>query len=325
MSRPLRTGDVVLVRSAEEILATLDENARLDGLPFMPEMLPFCGKRVVVYRRADKVCDSIHGGGMRRMYGTVHLTDARCDGSAHGGCEASCLMHWKEDWLEPIRPEGRRSPTTRRPRRAGGSATPDLARLSAVTCTVGADGSPVYSCQATAMTAASERMSDFNLRQYVRDVRSGNATARHVVSTVTREAFNHYQRWSRRHLPPWLLLRGGVALDDLPGTLTQTPQGDLHLHAGDRVRVKSRDEIAATLDADQKTRGLRFFGQMLEDCGDEARVQARVSRLIDERTGRMLELRNDCIILEGKVCHYRLCPRAAYKLWREAWLTRIDE
>ena len=32
-------GEVVEVRSPEEILATLDENGELDGLPFMPEML----------------------------------------------------------------------------------------------------------------------------------------------------------------------------------------------------------------------------------------------------------------------------------------------
>ncbi len=38
----------------------------------------------------------------------------------------------------------------------------------------------------------------------------------------------------------------------------------------------------------------------------------------------MLELTNDCVTLEGKVCHYRLCPRASYKLWREVWLTRTD-
>ena len=35
----LRKGDLVEVRSEEEILRTLDADGKLDGLPFMPEML----------------------------------------------------------------------------------------------------------------------------------------------------------------------------------------------------------------------------------------------------------------------------------------------
>ena len=35
----LRAGEWVEVRSREEIVATLDEDARLEDLPFMPEML----------------------------------------------------------------------------------------------------------------------------------------------------------------------------------------------------------------------------------------------------------------------------------------------
>ena len=37
----LRTGDLVEVRSLDEVLATLDDRARLEALPFMPEMLKF--------------------------------------------------------------------------------------------------------------------------------------------------------------------------------------------------------------------------------------------------------------------------------------------
>ena len=31
----------------------------------------------------------------------VHL-ETRCDGSAHGGCQASCLLFWKDAWLKPV-------------------------------------------------------------------------------------------------------------------------------------------------------------------------------------------------------------------------------
>ena len=39
-----KAGDLIEVRSAAEILATLDERGELENLPFMPEMLKFCGR-----------------------------------------------------------------------------------------------------------------------------------------------------------------------------------------------------------------------------------------------------------------------------------------
>ena len=62
----LKVGDLVEVRSAEEIRATLDENGELDELPFMPEMLAFCGRRLTVHKVAHKSCDNISQTGMRR-------------------------------------------------------------------------------------------------------------------------------------------------------------------------------------------------------------------------------------------------------------------
>src|SRR3954449_2660500 len=108
----LRVGELVRVRSAEEILATLDERGALDSLPFMPEMLPFCGKEFRVDRRATKACDTIDWSALRRMENAVHLEQLRCDGSAHGGCQAGCLLYWKEAWL-------RRAPAGDRPRGGG--------------------------------------------------------------------------------------------------------------------------------------------------------------------------------------------------------------
>ena len=70
----------------------------LDGLPFMPEMLKYCGRTLPVAQRADTTCAG--AGVVRRMHDTVHLQRVRCDGSAHDGCQAACLMFWKEAWLE---------------------------------------------------------------------------------------------------------------------------------------------------------------------------------------------------------------------------------
>jgi hypothetical protein len=63
----LRVGDWVEVRSQAEILATLDERGCLDGLPFMPQMVDFCGRRFQVVKRSHKLCDTVWGPHPRKM------------------------------------------------------------------------------------------------------------------------------------------------------------------------------------------------------------------------------------------------------------------
>ena len=110
----LRVGDVVEVRSAEEIIATLDERGEFENLPFMPEMLKFCGQRLTVDKVAHKLCDTINRSGIRKMENAVHLTGSRCDGTSHGGCQTACLMYWKEAWLKRVDPGDADSVTTGR-------------------------------------------------------------------------------------------------------------------------------------------------------------------------------------------------------------------
>lgn len=55
------------------------------------------------------------------------------------------------------------------------------------------------------------------------------------------------------------------------------------------------------------------------------RVQRRVNWLIDDWTGQMLDLDNDCIVLEGALCmglYHGLCTRRTDTYWREIWLER---
>jgi len=73
-------GELVEVRSKQEILATLDERGCVDGLPFMPEMLQYCGQRVPVRAVAHKTCETAFQTAQgRRLDATVHF--GRCDGS----------------------------------------------------------------------------------------------------------------------------------------------------------------------------------------------------------------------------------------------------
>jgi hypothetical protein len=105
----------------------------------------------------------------------------------------------------------------------------------------------------------------------------------------------------------------------------------LGLQAGELVQVRSRDEIAATLNDRGKNRGLWFDVEMVPHCGKTYRVHGRVERFIDDRTGRMVELTSDCLVLEGVACSGEhsswrwFCPRAIQPWWREGWLRRIED
>src|SRR5689334_15260267 len=96
-----RVGTWVQVKTKAEILATLDKDGQLDGMPFMPEMLEFAGKRLQVVKRAHKTCDTVFPVRGRRVADSVHL-DTRCSGQAHGGCDAGCVLFWKTAWLTPL-------------------------------------------------------------------------------------------------------------------------------------------------------------------------------------------------------------------------------
>jgi hypothetical protein len=98
-------GDQVAVRSAGEIMSTLDADGTLDGLPFMPEMLGWCGKSFRIQRRSDKTC--VDGHPIRRFPANdvVVPEGPRCDGGSHNGCKHGCRIYWKQAWLRPINAE----------------------------------------------------------------------------------------------------------------------------------------------------------------------------------------------------------------------------
>ncbi|HEY8524094.1 MAG TPA: hypothetical protein VIL48_03960 [Acidimicrobiales bacterium] len=326
----LRVGELVEVRSAEEILATLDERGELDALPFMPEMLQHCGRRFTVHKVATKLCDTVTGTGMRRMRDAVHLAGVRCDGEAHGGCQTACLLYWKEAWLRRVGPgrDGGADGAAAPPPGAGPAQLTE-ADLRLRTRQPSANGTELFSCQATELLrAAPERLPLRDVGQYVRDVRTGNAGVAAVVRAVLVGLFNRLQSLSTRFLPRRLWFRGGLRWRFVSGALTRTPTGRTDLQPGELVRIKPQAEIMATLDTRLRNRGLGFEEEMARHCGREARVLRRVERCIDERTGRLLEMQNPCIVLEGVVCegaYNARCPRGIYSFWREIWLERVEQ
>ncbi|MBN2475168.1 MAG: hypothetical protein JXB62_11205 [Pirellulales bacterium] len=297
-----RCGNLVEVRSRSEILATLDAEGRLDGLPLMPEMLQYCGRRLRVYRRVEKVyLDMRHY--VAELPETVLLEDVRCDGSDYGGCQMGCLMLWKTAWLRPAaktdeieRPDTREAPPV-----PTGLPTTDGAK---------------FCCQAAELQGATRPLSCWVLRQYVEDYLGGDWSLGQLVRMGFR-AICHKIRW-RLGLPQF----GKVC-----GSQGRTPDVSLSLQPGERVRIKSRKQIRATLDAQGRTRGLGFSPDMVRYCGGTYRVARRVERTVLEWSGAIREIRNT-VALEGVTCSgidQRCCPRNCYHLWREVWLERLPE
>jgi len=323
----LRVGEVVKVRSEAEILVTLDEKGELDSLPFMPEMLPYCGRQFTVYKVAHKLCDTQTRSGMRRMHAAVHLSGVRCDGQAHGGCQTACLIYWKEAWLKRVDPDGAGQ--------SDGIPEPSSARCTLPLLQISTrkdpspDGEERFSCQATELLrAAPECLPVRDLSQYTQDVRSGNVGVLPTVRSFFVALFNRIQDYSKRVLPKRLWFREGLRWGFVKGTATRTPTEHTDLQPGELVRIKSKDEIMKTLNKDLLNRGMGFEEEMSRYCGRGARVLRRVDRCIDEKTGRLLQMKNPCIILEDTVCSgaYNVnCPRSIYSFWREIWLERVGE
>ncbi|HEV2779871.1 MAG TPA: hypothetical protein VGX25_10780 [Actinophytocola sp.] len=324
MTLNLRVGDWVEVLSEAEILATLDERGELDNLPFMPEMVKYCGQRLTVHKVAHKLCDTVSGkGGLRRMTNAVHLTGARCDGSAHGGCQTACSMYWKESWLRKVDgPAPARSDDL-----ADGRPLLKLVELNARKAP-GEDGEERFSCQATELLRAAPTCLPFkDFGQYVQDVRTGNAGVLATLRAIWAGLFNHFQYLSRKVLPRKLWIKDGLSWGFVRGRVTgRTPTGALNLQPGELVRIKPKAEIEATLDENRLNRGMGFEEEMARYCGTTARVLNRVDRCIDEKTGRMLTMKSPCIVLEGVVCagaYKGNCPREFVPFWREIWLERV--
>lgn len=336
-SSPLKVGDWVEVRSKDEILSTLDQDGCLEGMPFMPEMFAFCGKKFQVYKRAHKTCDTVFPVRGRRVDHAVHL-ETRCDGSAHGGCQASCMLFWKVAWLKPVA-ENRRS-------KAQHSSIPAVhgtciesnvwARTVAANST---DAEPVYVCQATRLPYVTRELNWRDVGQYIEDYRSGNVGLWRIISGATYFLFLAASKagiglgrpirwlWDKCH---WLWR--GFPFPRRHGNIPEsepTPNQTLGLQPGELVRIKSYQEILSTLNTRDRNRGLYFDAEEVPYCGKTYRVLKRVTKIIHEKTGKMLEMKTPCFILDSVICQSRysecrlFCPRSIYSYWREIWLERV--
>ena len=254
-----------------------------------------------MFRCVDKIYDYGRTKRLRRLKRAVLLTGLRCDGGAHGGCQASCYLLWKEAWL----------------RLAGKdrSAREWCSDPASTPWCEGTASAGRYTCQYTELAAASTPMTKWDIRQDLRPVLAGNVTVGAFCVAILTRLFNAAQglRGGAGH-PSWEL-----------GTAKSVRSITQSLAPGDTVRVLAMKDVAPTLNAKGRNRGLWFDRDMIRHCGRRYAVLKRVDRIIDDATGQMRELKTPSVVLEGAEASgefLRFCAQHEYPLWREAWLSR---
>lgn len=339
----LKAGDWVEVRSKEEILQTLDKQGQLECVPFMPQMFKYCGQRFKVYKSAHKTCDTINPIRSLRVADAVHL-DLRCDGEAYGGCQAGCLIFWKIAWLKRVE-ENHQSISPSQDKvgqhhvpRSGYCTEEDVWKGTRKGAT-DAGAETRYQCQATQVPHYGVVLPWWNVRQYVEDYASGNVD---VLKMLKGGLFATYASLVQAGIGLGSFLSwvydvvqgawGGIPWPRRSGKIPAgqpTPTEILNLQPGELVRVKSYKDILATLDTEARNRGLMWDREMVPYCDGVYRVKTRLSRFVDEKTGKLIAMKTPTIILEDVWCGARYsdcrmyCPRSIYPWWREIWLERI--
>jgi len=296
-------GDLVDVKAPEDILQTLDAEGTLDSLPFMPEMVEFCGWRFRVAKRVVKTCVSGSISTMRafRSNDIVTLAGVRCSGSAHDGCQKACMIFWSEAWLRKVEDA---AVTLHMDSNGSGRLR---ARLKTST------GPKTYFCQASELLNATNNLSRWDrCRKCLAEVRAGNCNAFQMA----------------RRLGLWLFwrVRRKFFGEYARGRNKSTPVEILNLQPGEWIEVKPLESIIETLNEAAHNRGLYFSPDMRLSCGGRHRVKGRIDKIIVDGTGEMRQLRNT-VHLEGSVCGcasiaFGGCSRSEFVYWREIWLRR---
>jgi len=305
MNRPLRPGDWVQVKGPTEILDTLDGDGAIDHIPFMPEMIAFCGRTFRVSKRVVKSCSSGSRSSIRGFptEDVVLLDGLRCSGSDHDGCQKACMIFWREAWLRPV---------------AGtlADATYPADHFDRLRSRLKTKAGPsIYFCQASELLRATYPLSKWGrVTKCFADVRSGNCG---VVTMV-------------RHIAIWTFWRSWRALlgEYARGTKATTPSEGLGLRTGELVEVKGMSLIRESLNDKAYNRGLYFSPDMRLHCGKTEQVERKLEKIIVDGSGEMRLLRNT-VYLKGSMCGcahvaFGACSRGEFTYWREIWLKRSD-
>ena len=196
-----------------------------------------------------------------------------------------------------------------------------------------------WSCQTTALFEATEPLHWSDVRQYVRDVTSGNHSAWHMAKLLLRAGYLEFLRGSPSAIgsstasttwsSEWPVGGPCRSRTGMSPTGPRPPSERLDLQPGELVEVKSVEEITRTITPNGFNRGMRYDIEMTKYSGGRYRVQhAREST--DQRADRQDAGDEEPVhsargrLLPCGVYARRLgCPRAMNTYWREIWLRRV--
>lgn len=214
------------------------------------------------------------------------------------------MLFWKETWLRRVDPIQVPAITVDQ------SAQQLLSISRAKTFASGR-----YFCQSTELINATRAMT--RLRKVLKclvDVYAGNRGILEMAWLVL---------W-----PLWRKATRRFPRRRLIGNLKRTPVGHLKLQSGEKVGIRTESEIAQTLDARGRNRGLLCDLGMSRYAGGTYQVRNRLDRMISEPTGEMRHVEGT-VILDGLYCECwdtaGGCPRGEFMYWREIWLKRSEE
>jgi hypothetical protein len=101
-SANLKAGDLVQIRSREEIESSLDDQDSLRGCLLMSEMWAYCGTAQRILKPVKRILDE-RDYRVKKCTGIFLLEGVICQGSAFPeGCDCSCFIFWREEWLKKI-------------------------------------------------------------------------------------------------------------------------------------------------------------------------------------------------------------------------------
>lgn len=302
----LKPNSLVRVKPLDQILNTLDNDGCLDGLPFMPEMVEYCGKTFRISLKVEKTCVDNPTMYMAEFINNdvYFMEDLRCSGLYHDGCQRACRIFWKESWLEPVLENEEKSNSD--------NLVPNNQLIRKKLKTKKTE--EIYFCQSTQLRNATKPLTiKEKILKLITDVKIGTYNLIEAIKLLLFPIFRKIIKKIKDQHPR--------------GILTKTPEETLNLQRGEIVEVRSFDEIVTTLDKHGKNKGLTFEPDMKIFCGKQFKVRNRLDKMILERSGKMIDVKNS-VILEGVTCEcyfaFGGCPRKEFQYWREIWLKRVN-
>lgn len=134
---------------------------------------------------------------------------------------------------------------------------------------------------------------------------------------------NHIKKWLKKSFYFYLRFKGPPR-DQIAGS---SFRHEKVLVKGDKVRVRTLEEINSTLDPFKELKGCSFLPDMYQYCGTEQRIFKSMQYFLDERDYKLKKTRG-LILLENIICSgtpvFGQCDRSCFLFWREEWLEKIE-